>query len=283
MEKCMVALYEKPEDEGLTRKEVVELYDMLKDHEALPVMIENPAGGSVATGFITFDAAEKLDYDISGLKEAFGRVLGNMTLENDSGIYHWNGLSVYLSRPGNKEICKQDFITAATTGKCETYDKKVATFIADILFDSRNDNDSIRSFFKAGYCYYFANMLKSAFRRGTTCVAYPNGHIVWVDMDGRAYDIEGPYLPEENDCERFIPTERLGWLLDDFTHTNTCQAPKPFRDWAYSLGMTDSYAAISIYKDMKDPGAGAITDLVYSYWQRHKESLTVQFQKEGTL
>ena len=75
----------------------------------------------------------------------------------------------------------------------------VLEFIAE--FSNRGSPDvrvedsyeAIRSTFRAGYCYYFAHMLKLAFGRGCVCWAAPFSHIVWVDTDGMPYDIEGVY------------------------------------------------------------------------------------------
>lgn len=54
----------------------------------------------------------------------------------------------------------------------------------------------IRKKFRAGYCYYFAHMLRNAFERGEVCWAAPFSHVVWVDTDGTPYDIEGEYKGE---------------------------------------------------------------------------------------
>ena len=69
--------------------------------------------------------------------------------------------------------------------------------------------------FSSGYCYYFAVILYTAFRRGTVCWAAPFGHIVWEDMNGVAYDIGGVYSGE---AECLIPVSFMGDTLDDFLH-----------------------------------------------------------------
>lgn len=101
-----------------------------------------------------------------------------------------------------------------------TPDEGVLTFIEQFLMhEGKENSEVIRHLFRAGYCYYFALMLQEAFQRGIICVAYPFGHIVWVDgkneHSGVAYDIEGVY---EGEAEEFIPVEYLGDTIEDFMH-----------------------------------------------------------------
>ena len=58
-------------------------------------------------------------------------------------------------------------------------DKTVIQFITDAItsVDRKNSNDVLYDFFHAGYCYYFALMLKDAFGRGQICWCAPYGHI----------------------------------------------------------------------------------------------------------
>ena len=99
--------------------------------------------------------------------------------------------------------------------------EEVLRFIGNFTFHEvpeQNLNDSyeaIRSTFRAGYCYYFAVMLQTAFKRGTIAQAYPFAHIVWVDYDGIPYDIEGVYCGE---AEKYIQVEELGDSLEGFKH-----------------------------------------------------------------
>lgn len=69
--------------------------------------------------------------------------------------------------------------------------------------------------FNDGYCYHFAAILKATFRRGEICVAYPLGHIVWVDIDGIPYDIYGI---NSSECEHYIPEKFLGDHIYNFIH-----------------------------------------------------------------
>lgn len=104
---------------------------------------------------------------------------------------------------------------------CPTANENVLRFIADFLYhgvpkiDLEVSAESIRSTFRAGYCYYFAHMLLEAFNRGTVCWAAPYGHMVWVDTDGNPYDIEGVNF---SDCKYYIPCTYLEGHIDDFKH-----------------------------------------------------------------
>ena len=69
--------------------------------------------------------------------------------------------------------------------------------------------------FNDGYCYHFAAILKATFRRGEICVAYPFGHIVWVDTDGTPYDVYGI---NSSECEHYIPEKFLGDHIYNFIH-----------------------------------------------------------------
>lgn len=98
---------------------------------------------------------------------------------------------------------------------------EVLWFIAGFMYknipytDTETSSECIRYTFRAGYCYYFAHMLKTAFNRGQVCWCAPIGHIVWVDDDGMPYDIEGV---NHSDCEYYIPEEFMKHHVDDFKH-----------------------------------------------------------------
>ena len=91
----------------------------------------------------------------------------------------------------------------------------VLQFIDNAREHQGKDNDSIRAFFRGGYCYYFALMLKDAFGRGLVCWAAPFGHMVWLDTDNTPYDIEGVYEGEATDI---IPVSFMGKFVEDFKH-----------------------------------------------------------------
>lgn len=90
----------------------------------------------------------------------------------------------------------------------------VLQFIADIAFFCRDSDNAIDTLFRAGYCYYFAAMLRIAFHRGQICHAYPNSHIVWVDDDSIAYDITGICM----DYGELIPITGYSSALNGFRH-----------------------------------------------------------------
>lgn len=96
--------------------------------------------------------------------------------------------------------------------------KNVLTFIANFLGCHGTDASNVehlRATFHAGYCYYFAVILKTAFQRGEVCWVAPFGHMVWQDTDGMVYDIEGVYSGES---EHFIPYQMIGDGIWDFMH-----------------------------------------------------------------
>lgn len=95
--------------------------------------------------------------------------------------------------------------------------KKVLDFIYSFLFASRDVEqvETIRKQFRAGYCYYFAEMLRIAFNRGEVCWAAPYGHMVWMDINRVPYDIEGV---NESEVEYYIPISYIGEGIKDFKH-----------------------------------------------------------------
>lgn len=96
-------------------------------------------------------------------------------------------------------------------------DEQVLDFIIDFLCHHKNvdEQEVIRSQFRAGYCYHFAIILKNIFNRGEICWCAPYGHICWVDDNGVPYDIEGIC---QSDCEYFIPVSYIQEGLADFMH-----------------------------------------------------------------
>lgn len=75
--------------------------------------------------------------------------------------------------------------------------------------------EELRKLFTQGFCWQFAKMLQATFDRGTVCMAFPKGHMVWVDDDGTAYDIDGIDITE---CYYYIPEEYLGNQIINFKH-----------------------------------------------------------------
>lgn len=93
----------------------------------------------------------------------------------------------------------------------EAADKDVISFIEGFL----GDHEIIWQTFTAGYCYYFAVMLKDAFQRGEICWCAPYGHICWVDDNGVPYDISGVC---DSECDFYIPVRYIPGGIADFKH-----------------------------------------------------------------
>lgn len=105
--------------------------------------------------------------------------------------------------------------------KYKDVNMQVLEFIAEITFFPNLDCQSdgcIDHLFLNGYCYYFAQILNTAFSGGTICWSVNRGHIVWLDgsdlQNDIAYDITGVY----EDYEELRPVSYLGTTLIDFLH-----------------------------------------------------------------
>ena len=169
------------------------------------------------------------------------------------------------------DVCKDQFRRLNTDG-----DPDVIEFISNINYHSGTlGAETIHDLFRAGYCYWFAHMLMSAFNRGHLCLTYPLGHIVWEDVDGKAYDIEGVYRLEDTECEMLIPVKFLGGIVFDFMHVPNKEyhAPEKLHEWATSMGWTDTFAVVKIFLDMPKDfinyETDNITDVVYRYWEEN--------------
>ena len=95
--------------------------------------------------------------------------------------------------------------------------KEILTFIANILYaQGPNNAEIIRSLYAAGYCYYFALMLKDAFG-GEMCWHKGYSHIVWRDTNtDTVYDIDGVFYDYwEGDI---VPIDVLKADLECFRH-----------------------------------------------------------------
>ena len=93
-----------------------------------------------------------------------------------------------------------------------TYQQEV---VLEFIDDFIENYEELRKLFTQGFCWQFAKMLQATFDRGTVCMAFPNGHMVWVDDDGTAYDIDGIDITE---CYYYIPEEYLGNQIINFKH-----------------------------------------------------------------
>ena len=106
---------------------------------------------------------------------------------------------------------------------------EVAQFIDQFLtlFNTLDENgiDTVAKVFSQGYCYYFAIMLKEAFNRGEVCMTIDHTHVVWVDDDNVAYDINGIFNWYPDTCSKYnfwngelIPVEKIPNYIDSFKH-----------------------------------------------------------------
>ena len=93
-----ITLIEKPNVDGLTKAEVMEMYDQMNGDEAYPLEIIGCE--TSAMGFITPEAAEILDYDYqeSGLNDFVTVILDDMNNESEDGTYEFRGIRIHLSR-----------------------------------------------------------------------------------------------------------------------------------------------------------------------------------------
>lgn len=93
-----ITLVEKPNVDGLTKAEVMEMYDQMDGDEAYPLEISGCE--TSAMGFITPEAAEILDYDYkeSGLNDFVSVILNDMNNESEDGTYEFRGIRIHLSR-----------------------------------------------------------------------------------------------------------------------------------------------------------------------------------------
>lgn len=93
-----ITLVEKPNVDGLTKAEVMEMYDQMNGDEAYPLDISGCE--TSAMGFITPEAAEILDYDYqeSGLNDFVTVILDDMNNESEDGTYEFRGIRIHLSR-----------------------------------------------------------------------------------------------------------------------------------------------------------------------------------------
>ena len=94
-------------------------------------------------------------------------------------------------------------------------DRDVIKFISDVRYHQGEENsETIHNLFSSGYCYHFALILQHCFKRGDVCLAYPFGHMVWRDINGVVYDIEGV----NTKYEELVEVDKLGKSLNGFLH-----------------------------------------------------------------
>lgn len=152
-----------------------------------------------------------------------------------------------------------------------------------------NISGNIDHLFCAGYCYYFANMLKLAFG-GTVCWSEDRGHIVWVDGNDLendiAYDITGIY----EDYTKLRPIEYLGDTICDFKHNGDkfSSGSVLFKEW-YDFYKTTELEAISLiwqmipYDELEcyDKQQLNLPEAAIDYWYKNSRDLQVFFKNKN--
>ena len=99
MKKYGLALIEKPGEEGLTREEVIRLYDMIDCRNGVfPIELMAQEHECSAMGFITPEAAATIEYDYSELNDFVAAILDDMEKESPDHQYRFKDIDIFLSR-----------------------------------------------------------------------------------------------------------------------------------------------------------------------------------------
>lgn len=98
-----VALIEKPFFDGLSFADVKGLFNLLsidENGEVYPIEIQSDCQSS-AMGFITSEAADKIDYEYevnTRFADFITDILNDMDKESEDHIYEYRGLKIWLGR-----------------------------------------------------------------------------------------------------------------------------------------------------------------------------------------
>ena len=170
----------------------------------------------------------------------------------------------------------------------------VISFIDEITdFPDRDGNsgEQIDHLFSAGYCFYFASMLKTAFG-GQMCWIQDRGHVAWADVPegcsfdelqkAGVYDITGLC----DDYETLWPVAYLGDTVLDFMHNGKeFHLNQAFADWCKFCHVTETYAIETIWGIVPEDEIRAqykaglnLVDTAYQYWMQHCEKLQQIFR-----
>lgn len=90
-----VVLMERPLDDGLTKIEITELLEKING-SVIPLDIVGDY--SAAMGFITFDAADLLNYDFDKISEYVKSIINDMKKESEDCTYKFDVVTIWLSR-----------------------------------------------------------------------------------------------------------------------------------------------------------------------------------------
>lgn len=98
MKEYDIVLKEKPFFSGLSRPEIMDMFDMLNDVEAYPIELPAKEHESSAMGFISTEAADLLDYDYTELRDYIASILDDMENESETCEYNLRDITIWLSR-----------------------------------------------------------------------------------------------------------------------------------------------------------------------------------------
>lgn len=158
----------------------------------------------------------------------------------------------------------------------------VLQFIADITFFPNLDcttDGCIDHLFSNGYCYYFAQMLNTAFSGGTVCWSVDRGHIVWLDgtdlQNDIPYDITGVY----EDYVELRPVSYLGTTIVDFLHNGQIWKSNnvEFENYCKKKNVEEIYEIETIWMNIPkeilkiyDKTNLTLPEVALDYWHKNK-------------
>ena len=104
------AFIQKPLDEGLTKSETMDLFDMLNGVRAIPLEVQSE--NATAMGFVNLTDAELMDYDLKPLEAFVKEIISDTNNENIDGRYEFYShkaeieiIDVYI---GYEKIIKEE-------------------------------------------------------------------------------------------------------------------------------------------------------------------------------
>ena len=82
------AFIQKPLDEGLTKSETMDLFDMLKGVQVIPLEVQSE--NATAMGFVNLTDAELMDYDLKPLEAFVREIISDVDKETNDGHYKFH-------------------------------------------------------------------------------------------------------------------------------------------------------------------------------------------------
>lgn len=92
-----IVLLEKQRPGALTKADCMDLFDMLRDTEGIPIEVKNANGTSSAMGFIAVSVFEDPDYEHNKTKMFIADILNDTSKQNRNGCYRFQDTDIYLS------------------------------------------------------------------------------------------------------------------------------------------------------------------------------------------